>query len=263
MHPVFRTAVIILVLCLVAGTVLAASIPVPGVGVVVKKHPGNCSARFGETGFPVPADFFGPGSEPFVGTVGLQGPCDLPCDPCNCDDLRLDYSMDSPAGPFDTELVAMTLHSVAPITVTGAGGVDSFFDIWVELRGTGGALAVGGSLAIEPGTALLPGASSFVVDSFFDIEYRIRFTEAGTTTPAGQEIVGSLRLDLQGTGLPIACLDDGGATGVIVLGRDDLGVHPFTFADSGGLLSLEMESDAEGVVGEQAGTWSALKVLYR
>lgn len=70
----------------------AASKPVPGIGVIVKKHPcGNpkCSCHARVTASPMterecsglyldlPADFFGAGSAPLIGNIGLQGRCDF------------------------------------------------------------------------------------------------------------------------------------------------------------------------------------------
>jgi hypothetical protein len=260
-----RLCMTILILSLAAGSVLAASVPVPGVGVVIKKHPGSSHARFGTGDLPaIPADFFGPGSLPFEGLVGLQGPCELPCDPCNCNDLRIDYSMDSASGPFDTEMVALTLHSTAPIVVGNLSGVDSFFDVWVEISAVGGGSPVTGGLSIEPGTALLPGTTSFVVDSFFDIEYRISFSEPGSLVrlPAGP-FVRVATLEFQSISPPIACLDDGSSTGVLVLGSNGLAAQPFIYGTIGGELTLEMESVSEAVVGAESASWGAMKHRFR
>ncbi|MGD9548201.1 MAG: hypothetical protein AB7V45_11745 [Candidatus Krumholzibacteriia bacterium] len=267
---------IALALVLGAGTALAASIPVPGVGVVIKKcpPPNYCgpSTNFGAPGLPaLPADFFHPGSLPFEGLVDLERACQLYCypPPCDedCDDLRIDFSMDAPSGPFDTSLVPLSFRSVAPIAVGDGSGVDSFFDVWVEVLPPSGSLTVSGSLSIESGTALLPGTASFVVDSFFDIEYRITFTQAGTTDPAGQPVTGSMRLDLQDVGLPIACLDDGSPTGVFVLGHGGGGsggqVEPFGFADSGGGFELTLESVVDSVVESRNVSWGTAKSLFR
>ncbi len=74
---------------------------------------------------PLPADFFGPGSDPFVGVVPLQGD---PIGPGNTDTKvkRLDDLILPP--PFTScdevpiQIVGMNLVSVQPITVTYNGG---------------------------------------------------------------------------------------------------------------------------------------------
>lgn len=90
---------------------------------------------------PIPADFFGPGSEPFTGQVCLTG-LPLGSDP-NFPDA--DTIILRSADPFDrcsltqpspqvvtTEIVALSLTSVAPITVGGAGGPTEW-DVFVDL----------------------------------------------------------------------------------------------------------------------------------
>ncbi len=86
---------------------------------------------------PLPADFFGLGSDPFEGTVSLEG--------ANSEGSQLpladmiirrlgDLSFSAPYPPTGTiEIVQLNLKSTEPITVTDAAGVDSFFDVFVEL----------------------------------------------------------------------------------------------------------------------------------
>ncbi len=82
---------------------------------------------------PIPADFFGPGSDPFTGTVCLQG---APLGPTTWGDFgaadtlilrtqdpfdRCDLPGPNPV-TVDIEIVALNLVSVSPITVTFNGG---------------------------------------------------------------------------------------------------------------------------------------------
>jgi len=81
---------------------------------------------------PIPADFFGPGSDPFTGTVNLQGTplgstTDCPSGLGNADTIirRLQDALLPSIGSSDTvpiELVELSLVSSQPITVTYNGG---------------------------------------------------------------------------------------------------------------------------------------------
>jgi len=82
------------------------------------------------SGNPIPADFFGPGSLPFEGSVYLTG---RPLGPFGADAV---ISRGPVAGGLETvpiELVALYLQSAAPIQVDFGSGPSSFFDIFVEL----------------------------------------------------------------------------------------------------------------------------------
>ncbi len=91
---------------------------------------------------PLPADFFGPGSDPFIGFVDLAGnPLD-PLDPGHHATVRrlADVNLPPPYpsfGSVSTEMHAMSLIGVAPITVTYNGGTDpENWDVSVELSDT-------------------------------------------------------------------------------------------------------------------------------
>ncbi len=85
---------------------------------------------------PIPADFFYPGSDPFMATVELEG------DPIGPEDTSTVLQRDAdpfapgdpPGGPspVSIEIVALQLRSVSPITVTG-GGPSTQWDIFVNL----------------------------------------------------------------------------------------------------------------------------------
>ncbi len=88
------------------------------------------------SGDPIPADFFGPGSDPFDGVIQLDGanssgpdtivsrdPFDLPDPPPVTDIIQI-------------ELVALNLVSCEPITVTTGGSPDELWDVQVELSPT-------------------------------------------------------------------------------------------------------------------------------
>lgn len=95
---------------------------------------------------PIPADYFGPGSDPFDGTIALKGhplPQNPLCPPpptlCPNDDLtyidtiveRLGTAFLPSVGSsdvIDIEIVALSLKSVSPITVTYNGGL--YPELW-------------------------------------------------------------------------------------------------------------------------------------
>jgi len=98
---------------------------------------------------PVPADFFGPGSDPFDGIIACQSnPPPLP-EVIGCGGYlgsadtvweRTDTAtLDGPGSSdiVDVELVALSLVSTEPISVTFGGGMtESFFDVYVTLHST-------------------------------------------------------------------------------------------------------------------------------
>lgn len=124
---------------------------------VVGSGVGTCSALYGVdlfttptgtaaidlSGNLLPGGFFGPGSDPFGGTITLKG---APIDP----------TLAGPLGPTDTivrrdatasigpggtaavpiEIVALSLQSVAPITVTYSGGSPEQWDVQIVLSNT-------------------------------------------------------------------------------------------------------------------------------
>jgi hypothetical protein len=112
---------------------------VPGTPIDAWKSPENASMchSFDVTGSPpIPADFFGPGSDPFSDPICLRG---VPLGPTAYGDFgQADTLIQRSADPFDrcefpdpgvevtvdVEIVALSLESVAPITVTYNGGQD-------------------------------------------------------------------------------------------------------------------------------------------
>ena len=82
------------------------------------------------TGTHIPADFFAPGSDPFVRTVGLEG--DTIIERLN----DANFSGGPPETTIPIELVSLNLVSIAPITVTFNGGFDpELWDLSVLLPG--------------------------------------------------------------------------------------------------------------------------------
>ncbi len=81
---------------------------------------------------PLPADYFGPGSDPFDGIIAMKG---KPVNPStNLADTVIERMEDAetfdPPAPIDIELVELNLVSTEPVRVTFSGGMtESFFDV--------------------------------------------------------------------------------------------------------------------------------------
>lgn len=119
-------------LCIVAilwiGGTLSAQDVSPGVDLWITPPTGNTYMNFIYT--PIPADFFGPGSDPFNGVIPLQGeplntsPPDI-LGPTDTIVERIESAALPACGasdPVQIELIALSLVSIGPMTVTYNGG---------------------------------------------------------------------------------------------------------------------------------------------
>ena len=213
--------------------------PLPGVDILVRKEP-ICPCTYGSFGAPdlptIPADFFGPGSDPFDGTVALEY-----LDPViDNDSIELNLVEGTTPNVFDIEIEPLTLTSIEPIDVGGG----SFFDITFHILADG--LPPGepviGQVELPPSQTLTPGASNLIVESFINIAYEIEFNETGTGNPAaGGPLTGSLSLLLQDIDAPIWRQLEG----PVVLGSDGSSLVPLTYASGGGGLVLAIQSVPE------------------
>jgi hypothetical protein len=98
-------------------------------------------SEFDFGGTPLPADFFGPGSDPFDGIIALQGNPAVP-DGAHAHVVRHETAGLPNVGGSDTidiEIVQLSLVSSEPIRVTydGGGVPDSFFDVSVDFVPSG------------------------------------------------------------------------------------------------------------------------------
>lgn len=91
---------------------------------------------------PIPAGFFGPGSDPFDGVIHLEGGTIDPPPALDystiverIDDAILPDPYTSSA-TINIQMVELSLVSTEPIRVTyyGGTGIDSFFDVYVTLN---------------------------------------------------------------------------------------------------------------------------------
>jgi len=129
------------------------------------------------TGLPIPADFFGPGSDPVVGPVAFRG---VPIADTLCDSSVIMRRTQNPFQPADSpplppvtipiEIVALQLTSVDPITVTTGGANPELWNVDIDLSPAQSSLAPG-SMTVRKTSANGGG-----FDSFFDVMPRLTFT---------------------------------------------------------------------------------------
>jgi len=139
---------------------------------------------------PIPADFFDPGSDPFIGLIPLVGvPLGtfLGQNTSSADTVvkRLSPAVLPAVGPggdtIPIELVALSLKSVSPIEVTDGGGSE-FWDVFVELS----------TLAPSSGTMSInkisPSGGEY--DSALNVQPKFTFTRI--TTPFDVRVLDDL-----------------------------------------------------------------------
>jgi len=96
---------------------------------------------------PIPADFFGPGSDPFDGQIALTGNPPVVFPPAGLDDFGnsnmiierqgiLNFPLIPSSDVIPIEIVALELRSVAPIVVTGVGPPE-LWDVEVRVSPSG------------------------------------------------------------------------------------------------------------------------------
>lgn len=137
----------------------------PGIDLFSTPSGGTTFQDYG--GNPIPANFFDPGSDPFDGAVVLGGdPLPLPLDPADTIVERM-----APAflpGPGDTdvipiEIVALSLRSVSPITVTYNGGQNP--ELWdVQVCLSSAAPQPQGTMTVRNGPCGCSEGGTFISD---------------------------------------------------------------------------------------------------
>ena len=129
-----RRALMAVMFVLTTTPILMATNISPGYDLFTTPSGSNTFVQFANN--PIPADFFGPGSDPFYGRIELQG---APMNtvppgilgPTDTVIRRLDAATLPSCGAGDEipiEIVALNLVSVSPITVTFNGG--QFNELW-------------------------------------------------------------------------------------------------------------------------------------
>ncbi len=136
--------------------------------------------RFNFEADPIPADFFGPGSDPFSWVIDFNG---VPIDPSTTGEAstllqRSDIPVDPESpngtqGTVDVEIVALSLIGPDPITVTFNGGQSP--EPWVVSVTLSEVPAGPGSL-----TATKTHANGGTFDSILLVQPKFTFTSQGT-----------------------------------------------------------------------------------
>ncbi len=143
---------------------------------------GSTRVVIGGTGayLPIPADFFFPGSLPWQGTIELRGD-PLPGYAGAIDTViqrRQPAPMPGPA-PVEIEIIELSLKSVDPIAVPDVTGIDSFFDVTIQLDGlvpSTGFMSILETNAGIGGEANFNGANGGGISVFVTLE----FSEVGS-----------------------------------------------------------------------------------
>ena len=135
---------------------------------------------------PIPADFFEPGSDPFVDDVALSG---VPFDPLfsGPTDAHVHranpgvFGGDPPRATVDIELISLSLVSVEPVVVTSNGGqAPTLWDVNVTL----GASPATGQLTLQEDVPGPDGGGTILAgqdqpfESFFDVFVEVDFVRA-------------------------------------------------------------------------------------
>lgn len=168
---------------LVAAAALSLTVSASALAQVVLQGSDMFTTTSGTTydmsGNTVPADFFGPGSDPFDGAINLVGDPFDPGGPLGTTDTivrRLEDAQTPFCGTEDTiaiEIVALSLKSADPITVTFNGGMDvEQWDVRVCLSDVPQGQ---GTMTIQ---ACLPDGGSFA--SSFPLQAKFVFTRTGS-----------------------------------------------------------------------------------
>ena len=118
----------------------------------------------------VPAGYFEPGSDPFEGQIAYITDTEV------WRDKPAEFS--DPPDPtvpvtIETEIVALSLHSVEPIEVTYGGGSPRLFDVFITLDPAAGPST--GEYILEHNAVGLPDGGLMQIDSFFDVFYQMEF----------------------------------------------------------------------------------------
>lgn len=205
---------------------------------------------------PLPADFFGPGSDPFAGTVSLEGdPFDSfgGYDGLSPTDTIVERKEDAGTESFpetiDIEIVALELKSVAPITVTYDGEPPEEWDVTVSVP-EGDENQETGSMTIRHED---DDGGTFDIDAL-PVRPLLTFTEVGgpgVQGPAYWPEAGSSNLvftvsgeDWCHTANPLAV-----PSGQVVIEKPDLTSNFFPGIDCGpprtkGLVVLELDDES-------------------
>ena len=234
--------------------------------------------------YAIPADFFGPGSDPFTGVVAMQGVpadpdpnCQAPPDPAEVI-IKRNAPINLPDPPasqsIPIEIVQLKLVSVTPITVTFNGGMDP--ELWkIEIV----------PIPIPPVPPPVPPIREIIIvrdkdkggdfTTTYEYDLILRITreiapfdppiehtpppdQFGGQGPWGIPALPEMPPNVTATGqlsCP-ACKTDN-----FYMGYD--GTGPVPFALTGQFLTVNLMLACSGPVPVEAKTWGAIKDMYK
>ena len=229
-----RIAVVVLFAAVVSSPVTVFATDVQ-TGFDPVEHVPPSSWDFGPV--PLPADFFGPGSDPFDGGVPADAGVLPPFPGCpgflgNTDMLIERKSVAALPGipssdVIDVEIVALSLVSPNPITVTYGGGLNpELWDVEITISSS---LASTGTMTIRQEH---PGGGTFDAQIF--LQPHFTFTRVSDSTVRTLDGAGIYEDLLEAIGVPWAYTDPGLTCPTCVTnfipGHDGVNPVPFVFA---------------------------------
>ena len=219
-------------------------------------------------GFPIPADFFSPGSDPFVDLVRLQGVPLGSSSICSNDDLNLADTIvlrlaeavlpdeNNSSDIIQVEIVELQLVSVSPIVVTENGGQNpTLWDIEVTLSDV--AFQTAGTMTVRHES---PAGGTF--DSTVPVVPKFTFTQVGN--PANFRVFDGgnegLTIDFKTSDVPWNHHVPPGnsCTSNFCVNPDEVTVETALFA-AHGVISICPEDPTP----TDESTWGEVKSIYR
>ncbi len=276
-----QLCVIALTALIIAPTAFAATISLPANVDLLTVQPGSFANISGP--YAIPADFFGPGSDPFTGIVQLvavQAGPDPACPGGGAPDpadiiIKRDPIMlaDFPSGAIiDIEIVQMELVSAEPITVTYNGGQNpEQWNLCLRVPLPGEPQPMPRRIDLDRDTEL---GGDFSTTYAYDMIYRLTRTIAPVPpdppieyTPPPDTFSGGGRWGIPALPFPSPSSSSGTTlvcpackTDQFYLGYD--GSLPESFVLSGSLLTLNVIITCSAAIPVDETTWGEIKNRY-
>ena len=131
----------------------------------------NGESQHDFAGSPIPAGFFGAGSQPFTGSVTLEGVALNPAVSQTDTIIERSQTVSAPGGSTPLTMTALSLKSTSPITVTFVNGTQSWTETWDVQVGLSQFKTSTGTMTINDST----------FDSTLKVWPRFTFTRGATT----------------------------------------------------------------------------------
>lgn len=149
----------------------------------------NGESQHDFAGAPIPAGFFGAGSQPFAGSVTLEGVALNPAVSETDTIIQRHQTVSAPGGSTALTMTALSLKSTAPITVTYTNGTTETWDVKVGLsifKSSTGTMTINAStfdstLKVWPRFTFTRGSTTLVLDTGSDSALTTSSTAASQT----------------------------------------------------------------------------------